>query len=166
VAFLTIGNVSKGHLDFSRTRFVSRRYFDDLDEARVPKTGDLLYTVVGSFGIPVVVDTTTEFCVQRHIAILRPLPSTNVRWMYYWLRSGFVFRQAQASATGIAQPTVGLGSLRSFLIPVPPPEAQGRLVQRLDAIMKLCDDLEGTLHRAETAAAKVAEALVAELVGA
>lgn len=163
VPFLTIGNISRGAIDFSETRFVGRDYYEGLDAARVPREGDLLYSVVGSFGIPVVVSTGREFCVQRHIAILRPLASTNVQWMNYWMRSGFVYGQAAATATGIAQPTVGLGSLRSFLVPVPPAGEQGRIVRTLDALMRLCDDLEMKLRARDDGAERLAKALVARL---
>jgi type I restriction enzyme, S subunit len=164
VAFLTIGNMSAGGLNFSESRFVSEDYFRSLDELRVPARGDLLYTVVGSYGIPVPVETERPFCVQRHIAILKPLPSTNVAFLRYAMQSDFVYRQAQAGVTGIAQPTVGLGVLRAFLIPVPPAEEQSRIVAKIEHLMKLCDDLEAKLRRAEDRASKLVEAVVQEMV--
>ena len=164
VAFLTIGNVSGGKIDFTDTRFVSRSYFDSLDRNRVPARGDLLYTVVGSFGIPVLVDTKVEFCIQRHIAILKPLKETNVAFMYYMMKSGFVYRQAAAAVTGIAQPTLGLGVLRRLLIPIPPLAEQERIVAKVEHLMKLCDALEAALRRSEDRAAKLACAVVQEMV--
>lgn len=142
VAFLTIGNLSKGKLDFNSPRYVAEPYFSGLDALRVPGNGDLLYTVVGSFGIPVFVDTDRPFCVQRHIAILKPLPSTSVAFLRLLLESDFVYQQAAAGATGIAQPTVGLGVLRSFVVPVPPLAEQQRIVAKVDQLMALCADLE------------------------
>lgn len=164
VAFLTIGNVSGGRIDFTDTRFVGRSYFDSLDRNRLPARGDLLYTVVGSFGIPVLVDTNVEFCIQRHIAILKPLKETNVAFMYYLMKSGFVYRQAAAVVTGIAQPTLGLGVLRRLLIPIPPLAEQKRVVAKVEHLMKLCDGLEAALRRSEDRAAKLVEAVVQEMV--
>jgi type I restriction enzyme, S subunit len=160
IAFLTIGNLSRGALDFGQTRHVPREYFERLDERRVPRAGDLLYTVVGSYGIPVVVATQQPFCVQRHIAILRPLPSTSVAFLYHAMQSSLVFRQAEAAATGIAQPTVGLGALRRFRVPLPPPDEQHRLVERLARLMALCDALEAALREAERRADQLAAAIV------
>jgi type I restriction enzyme, S subunit len=142
VAFLTIGNVSSGKIDFTSTRFVPQDYFAGLDELRVPVAGDLLYTVVGSFGIPIMVNVDRQFCVQRHVAILKPLPSTNVRFIELLMASRFVFRQAEEGATGIAQPTVGLGVLRNFVVPVAPLAEQKRIVAKVDQLMALCDELE------------------------
>lgn len=72
VPFLVISNVRTGVIDFSNCRFVPNDYYDRLHISRRPRRGDILYTVVGSYGIPVLVDTDKPFCVQRHIAIIGP----------------------------------------------------------------------------------------------
>ena len=66
VPFLVIGNLNKMTIDFADCRFVSRGYYDALDWSRKPKRRDVLYTVTGSYGIPIVVDQDAEFCVQQH----------------------------------------------------------------------------------------------------
>jgi type I restriction enzyme, S subunit len=165
VPFLTIGNVSSGKVDFTETRFVDRTYFDALDPRRVPAKGDILYTVVGaSYGRPVRVDQSREFCVQRHIAIIRPDGTCERDYLFLFLRSPQGYRQATDAITGTAQPTVPLRPLRRFKVPLPPREEQKRIVAKVDALMKMCDELEAKLRLAEQRAAKLAEAAVRELV--
>ncbi|MBQ6094549.1 MAG: hypothetical protein IJL09_04045, partial [Lachnospiraceae bacterium] len=77
IPFLVISNVSDGVLSFDNTRFVSESYYNALPNTRKPCRGDLLFTVTGSYGIPVLVDTEKQFCFQRHIAIIRPCYVTN-----------------------------------------------------------------------------------------
>jgi type I restriction enzyme S subunit len=166
IAFLTIGNVSRGTIDFASTRFVGKDYFEGLDPSRVPKRGDLLYTIVGSFGIPVTVDVETPFCVQRHIAILKPLPSTNVPYLRLLMKSDFVYAQAVAGATGIAQPTVGLGVLRNFLVPVPPVEEQERIVVRVESLMRTLDALEAKLTARRHVQTRLRAATLNDLISA
>ena len=88
VPFLVISNVSSGQLSFENTRFVSEEYFSQLPETRKPRNGDLLFTVTGSYGIPVLVDTDDKFCFQRHIAIVRPCNISN-RYLYVVLGSSY-----------------------------------------------------------------------------
>lgn len=57
IPFLVISNVNTGHLTFENTRFVPQEYYDTLSDTRKPQLGDVLYTLVGSFGIPVVVNS-------------------------------------------------------------------------------------------------------------
>ena len=103
--------------------------------------GDVLYTLVGSYGIPVVVRDERPFCVQRHIGILRPSQYVNVDCLARILESKVVFDQATRCATGIAQKTVPLAGLRGILIPLPPLAEQHRIVAKVDALMALCDQL-------------------------
>jgi type I restriction enzyme S subunit len=91
VPFLTIGNISGGHLDFSDTRYVSEGYYRGIKPDRIPKSGDILYTVVGAtIGIPVLVNTERPFCFQRHIAILKPKPEVMPRFL--WILDSVVTR--------------------------------------------------------------------------
>jgi type I restriction enzyme, S subunit len=163
IPLLTIGNLRHGTHDFTSTRHVPPSYYDRLDPLRVPRRGDLLYTVVGSYGIPVLVTTDRPFCVQRHVAILKPLPSTNAAFLRHAMQSSIVYRQARAAATGIAQSTVGLGVLRNFVVPVPPRAEQDRLVAILARLMALCDALDTRLREAEQRAEQLADAALREL---
>lgn len=166
VPFLTIGNVSAGVLDFSATRFVARTYFDSLDRRRVPTKGDIIYTIVGSYGIPLRVETNHEFCVQRHIAILRPDETCETAYLYLFLRSPLAYTQATACATGIAQPTVGLKPLRRFKVPLPPVAEQKRIVAKVDELMRLLDDLEAKQTKKRKTQARLRTAALDALTSA
>ena len=143
VAFLTIGNITTGSLDFSNCRFVSPSYLESVAEYRKPLYGDILYTVVGAtYGRPALVDTERPFCVQRHIAILKPPREIDIKFLRLLLASTLVYSQATKSATGAAQPTVALKPLRNFLVPLPPLAEQHRIVAKVDELMAVCDRLE------------------------
>ena len=137
VPFLVISNVSSGDISFEGTRFVPRSYYDELDDSRKPKTGDLLFTVTGSFGIPVIVRTNREFCFQRHIALLKPL--LNVEYLWWVVQTPAFFNYCDLKATGTAQRTVSLSTLRSGIVPVPPESEQDRILEYLSGILPLVD---------------------------
>lgn len=165
VAFLTIGNVTTGVLDFSNCRFVSLSYLESVAAYRKPSCGDILYTVVGAtYGRPVLVDTKRPFCVQRHIAILKPPRDTNIRFLRLLLASTLVYSQATKSATGAAQPTVALKPLRNFLVPLPPLAEQHRIVAKVDELMAICDRLEGALTSADDRRRAALEAVLSRAI--
>jgi len=130
IPFVVISNLSDGYLDMSNTRHVSEDYFSTLDDKRIAKRGDILYTVTGSYGLSVIVDTDIPFCFQRHMALIKPL--INLKFLFYVLSSPVIKQQADRDATGIAQKTVGIKSLSNFLVPLPPEQEQLRIVQALD----------------------------------
>lgn len=151
VPFITISNVDKEtrQIDFTNTFSVPHEYFDGLKPQRRPQLGDVLYTVTGSFGIPVLVEDEREFCFQRHIGLVRPKPEVDSRWLMYGLLSPGVFGQADAGATGTAQRTVSLGVLRALRLPRLPLDTQRRDADQLDAlsveVARLKDIVKGKL---------------------
>ncbi|MBM6788802.1 restriction endonuclease subunit S [Flavonifractor plautii] len=158
VPFLVISNVSGGQLSFENTRFVSEEYFSQLPETRKPRNGDLLFTVTGSYGIPVLVDTDDKFCFQRHIAIVRPCIISN-RYFYVVLGSSYVKSICDAKATGTAQKTVGLATLRELLIPVAPYKEQMQIYAQTQDALSIVDsissDKEDLLNIIENTKAKI-----------
>ena len=130
VPFLVIGNVRSQQIDFTGCRYVSEDYYNALDDIHRPRKGDVLYTLVGSYGIPVLVTEDRPFCVQRHIGILRPSKCIDRGFFVRALESQFVFDQATKCATGIAQKTVPLSGLRRMLLPVPPLAEQRRIAAK------------------------------------
>ena len=119
VPFITISNIKGNQVDLSGTFYVTQDYYDSLDEKRRPRKGDILYTVVGTFGIPVLLRDDTRFVFQRHIAILRPNNKIDSRFLYYLLLSPTFYRIADQLAIGAVQRTIGLKALREQEIIIP-----------------------------------------------
>ena len=163
IPFLVIGNVRSQLIEFEGSRFVPQYYYDSLDPIRRPKSGDLLYTLVGSYGIPIIVRDDQPFCVQRHIGILRPATLIDVRFLARAMESRFAFDQATACATGIAQKTIPLSGLRKLVVPLPPLAEQHRIVAKVDELMALCDRLEAARAEREATRDRLAAASLARL---
>jgi type I restriction enzyme S subunit len=148
IPFITISNINKTtqKVNFSDTFKVSLEYYRKLKMNRKPQKGDVLYTVTGSFGIPAIVDYEKEFCFQRHIGLVRPSEIANQKWMFYVLQSSQVYNQAKATATGTAQLTVSLKSLRDFNIPYCPLPEQHLIVQEIESRLSVCDKIEQSIE--------------------
>ena len=161
VPFLVIGNLNTGVVNFDGCRFVPNEYFGALDWGRKPSRGDILYSVTGSFGITIPVDTDEAFCVQRHVAIFKSAKSTPAVYLAHFLRSAGAEDFAERIATGIAQKTVPLSGLRGMPIPLPPVEEQKRIVARIDTLMHLCDTLEQGMDTAKAKQVEFLDAVMA-----
>lgn len=169
IPFLVIGDVKSGNIVISDKRFVPQSYYDEIRFERKPLKGDLLYTVVGSYGIPVRVDTDSEFCVQRHIAILKPTSEIITDFYFHVFNSGFVRKQADSVATGTAQKTVPLGGLRRFQIPLPPLLEQEEIVrlvnEKLETTNRVFDAVEAKIkYSSALKASLLKKAFAGELV--
>jgi len=167
IPFLVIGNVSGGAISLKETRYVAKKYYQGLDPVRTPRVRDILYTLVGSYGIAVPVrQGDTPFCIQRHMALLRPPESMDESYLVHLLSSGFMYEQATSVATGTAQKTVPLRGLRRFALPVPPLAEQKRIVAKVDQLMSMLNDLEQRQEKKRSAAVHVSNASLDSLVNA
>lgn len=139
-----ISNVNNGIVNFNNvSRWVPEEYYNSLKDFRKPQKNDILYTVTGSFGIPVIVDTEREFCFQRHIAIIKPNHDiVDFRYLAFYLQSPNMFKFADEVATGTAQKTVSLSNLRMFEIHTPSIEEQTEIVRRVEQLFAYADTIE------------------------
>lgn len=134
IPFLVISNVNTGFISFEKCRFVPEEYYDGLSETRTPEIGDILYTIVGSYGIPVMVDTDKKFCFQRHMALLKPKDIYN-RFLWCQLQTQSFFEQATSIATGTAQLTVPIKGLRKLIVKCPTLSEQHEIVRLIDDLL-------------------------------
>lgn len=142
VPFITISNIdtTNNTIDFSNTMFVPEAYYDALQNIRKATPGDILYSVVGTFGVPVQIKTEKKFVFQRHIAILRPNKDVVLpEYLYYVMKSDSFYAQADAFAVGSAQRTIGLSSLRKMKASIPSIEDQAKTVTVLAAYDNLIE---------------------------
>lgn len=136
IPFVVISNVNKGKLDFSETRFVPQDYYDKLTDTRKPESGDVLYTLVGTYGIPVLVDTNRAFCFQRHMALLKSNEEAVLqRYLWYALQQRNFYQSATKIAKGTAQLTVPIKGLRQLTIPMASLPEQQEIVAVLDRLL-------------------------------
>ena len=140
IPFLVISNIADGSLDFSNTRYVPEEYYEKIQMERKPKRGDILFSVTGSYGIVVNIKTDRQFCFQRHIGLIKPTISNE--YLSFVLMSNYIKSLCDKLATGTAQKTVGLDTLRSLYVPIAPIEEQERIVAKIKHLLLQISFLE------------------------
>jgi type I restriction enzyme S subunit len=146
IPFITISNIQNNQIDFSSTFYVNENYYSNLKNSRRPEKGDILYTVTGSYGIPVLIDFQQKFCFQRHIGLIRLFEIVSKKYVCYLLQSNIVYQQAKKVATGTAQKTVSLEGLRNFKVPFSSNAEQHQIVSEIETRLSVCDQLEQTIE--------------------
>jgi type I restriction enzyme S subunit len=142
IPFITIGDITGTRLDWERvSKWVTPETHAKLTARCVPERGDVLYTAVGAtFGRAVHVDWDQPFVFQRHIAHIKPQRDVlDPEFLAFMLNAPFTYGHARAVARGAAQPTVTLGDLRKFVIPVPTMDEQREVVRRVSEALAVAD---------------------------
>lgn len=127
---------------------------------RKPKRGDILFSVTGSYGIVVNIKTDRQFCFQRHIGLIKPTISNE--YLSFVLMSNYIKSLCDKLATGTAQKTVGLDTLRSLYVPIAPIEEQERIVAKIKHLFLQISFLEAGNGKL-VAAIKQAKSKILEL---
>ena len=140
IPFITISNITgENKISFEDTMFVPKSYYDKLSETKKVRKGDILYSVVGSFGKPVYVDFEMPVVFQRHIAILRPKSDVNGKFLYYTMLNPQFYRMVDKLAIGCSQRTVTLDTLRNIEVNLPDKGIQDKMVGILSLIDEKID---------------------------
>ena len=157
VPFVTIANIdATNHIDFGNTMFVPYEYYNNLNDIRKAKFNDILYSVVGSFGKPVLIKENKFFAFQRHIAILRPNNEfVDSRFLYYVMLSRDFYMQADTVAIGAAQRTISLTALRNMEVELPSMEIQHRIATILSRYDSLIENYQKQIKLLEEAAQRL-----------
>ena len=141
IPFVTISNITgQNKLSFEDTMYVPESYYNGLSENKKARKGDILYSVVGSFGKPVYIDFDKKMVFQRHIAILRPKSNVNARFIYYTMLNPHFYKLVDKLAIGCSQRTVTLDTLRNIEINLPDKDVQNKTVEVLSLIDKKIDE--------------------------
>jgi type I restriction enzyme, S subunit len=166
--YLRVENVQRGRLDLGR---IERFELTDgeLERWRLEKHDLLVVEGNGSekeIGRCALWTGDIEDCVhQNHIIRCRAIGKLKPAFTLLFLNSP----SGMTEMKGLAITTSGLfslsvGKVRGVDVPVPPPEEQEAIVVKVEQLMKVCDELEEQLRRAEHRANKLVEAVVQELV--
>ena len=136
IPFITISNFDNiNNILFSNCMYVSEEYYESLPSIKKAQKGDILYSVVGSFGIPILIKDDDKFVFQRHIAILRPNREVVIpEYLYYLLLNPDFYRLADKYAIGAAQRTISLESLRNIEVNIHTMDEQIKIVNQLSVI--------------------------------
>ena len=167
VPVLTMGNIQDGLVVWGNEKKIPPES-DDLP-ALFLKKYDLLYNrtnsaeLVGKTGIYLAEDDARTFA--SYLIRLRPsLVWTNPRYLNLAMNTP-EFRETQIiplikKQTG--QANVNGTALKNMLIPLPPLAEQHRIVAKVDALLKICDELEASLGASAATRRRLLDALLAE----
>jgi type I restriction enzyme, S subunit len=141
-------NIGQGRIierDFVR---ITNKLSLKLKRSRLCKD-DIVYPCVGSIGNAVVITEDSKYNIQQNIARITPNPSAvNSYYLAHFLMSSLSEREVKRFTSSSSQPSVLVGSLRQYRIPLPPTMAEQR------AIAEALSDVDGLLAALERLIAK------------
>jgi type I restriction enzyme S subunit len=133
--------------DISKARFVDEESLNTYGDERFLRNGDILWnsTGTGTVGRTAIYVESLQYkkvVADSHVTVLRA-PDMDARFLWCWTASPEIQSKIEDLTSGTTnQQELNLSSIKSLLLPVPPPAEQVRIVAKVDELMALCDQLE------------------------
>lgn len=117
-------------------------YEDVKKQFGVPKTGDLLITSRGTYGVPYIYKNTDKFYfADGNLTWLKDFDDElNAEYLYYWIKSYEGQKRIDAIAKGTAQKAVPIATLKLMELSIPDMQTQGQIVNILKTYEKLIEN--------------------------
>ncbi len=136
IPFLLVSNITGNVITYDTTKFITEETYNELMKRTPVEVGDVLLSTVGSYGHPALVEDSTKFSFQRHIAHLKPNRELlDSRFLHAAILAPDSQQQIEKLVLGVAQKTLNLSAIKRIRIPVPSIDVQKvfvRLVQQSD----------------------------------
>ena len=140
VPFISVKDVSSGKLIFNDCKYITQRDSDELNKRCNPEQGDILLTKVGTTGVPVLVDTDSQFSLFVSVALLKyDHLLLNGMYLINVINSPLVQSQAKENTRGVGNKNWVLRDIKNTLVVIPPLAEQHRIVAKLEELLPYVD---------------------------
>lgn len=129
----------------------------------IARFGDVLITVKGSGVGKTALCDLEELAISRQLMAIRALADLDRRYLSICI--DYAERSFQEQKFGIAIPGIGRDEVLALSVLLPSIEEQGRIVCRVDELMRLCDSLESQLRSAQKTAERLVITAISSLTG-
>ena len=162
VPVLRCSDVKPGFIDFENVRSVTSEIESEYARTRL-EGGEILINIRGTLGGVAIVPNEVNGCnIAREVAMIPFHESLNKIYFMHALLSPFFWATIQSNLRGAIYKGINLGALRDFLIPMPPLAEQAEIVERVEALMGTCRDLELEIEQSRTHAADILQSVLKE----
>ena len=126
------------------------RYIDDKTYEKIKNyiitSEDIYITIAGTIAqVGIVPIQFNNMNLTENAARITP-HIINKLWLKFFFESSLIKNSLLDKVNQVAQPKLALKRIIDTFIPLPPLNEQKRIVEKLDSIMKLCDELESELN--------------------
>lgn len=136
--------------------YISKECYDKLERSQLQEN-DILFSIAGALGrVAVVTKEILPANTNQALAIVRLKPNVNkTHFIRVALHTNDIEKQIDSFKKGIAQQNLSLEQVENLKIPLPPLEAQEKIVSAIDSVESQIKRIDSKLETLETRKAEI-----------
>ena len=127
--------ISSGFVDFDAAYNISETDHVGIKKRSGLKSGDILFSNIGTVGNCCVVDYNREFSV-KNVIIFKPETMRDTAYLYYWMTSSTMQEIFGTQTNGASQQFVGLTFMRRYKLLVPKDDILEAFAEKVSPIVE------------------------------
>lgn len=154
--------------DIKLAKFIKPETFEKYDDIRKLCDLDLLWNSTGDGTVGRVAlyeEAKNNFGIavaDSHVSVLRP--KINNYFLYFICSSPYIQNKISSIVTGSTKQTeLGLNTIKNLVIPVPPLNEQIKIVEKVNSLIKICDEQEKNISETKENINKLNQAILREM---
>lgn len=162
VRIIQLQNIGEGYWKDNSKVYTSIKKADELVRCNA-YPGELVIAKMA----PVARTTIIPYCNERYVLCsdavkLKPYKMIDTQYIKYMMNSNIIKNIVMENSTGITRQRTSLGKLKSLTIPLPPVQEQKRIVEKVDKLIKICDELELRIEKSKKYSEQLMESILKE----
>lgn len=162
--YVSAKNIKSKGVKLSNITYVTEEAHKEIFARCNPELGDLLYIKDGATtGICCINDLDEEFSMLSSVALIKQPKEVLNEYLLRVFRSPYYYDLMRKGMTGVAITRVTLTKLKASIIPIPPLEEQKAIVEKVNALMGLCDALEQEVQQSQEHSVQLMQSCLREV---
>ncbi|WLF70974.1 restriction endonuclease subunit S [Clostridium septicum] len=153
--------------DIKKAKFIEPETIEKYAAERLLEVGDLLWNstglgTLGRINIYPGVEKYDVVVADSHVTVIRVLKEyIDYRYLFNWFAGPKVQGEIESKSSGSTkQMELSTTTVKAYIVPIPPLEEQKRIVEKVDSLMKLCDELEKKIQKQKDYSNRLIESIL------
>ena len=127
------------------------------------RDGTFAFTRIGTIGKSVLLPQPHKYGVSHAMAIVNPFQSLiDSRFLILSMNCKSILSQAHEGVQSVGVPDLGIGKMKSFIIPLPSIEEQKEIVRLVDQYFAFADTIEAQVKKAQARVDNLTQSILAK----
>jgi type I restriction enzyme, S subunit len=156
-------NVRNGKLDLAHTKHISEQTYQRWSARCIPLPGDLIFTREAPVGEVGQIPEGARVCLGQRTMLIRPMPQYVMPpYLLLAIQAPEFMQRASRVKRGAMVGHLRVGDVETAHIPLPPIAEQAAIVERVEALMETCRELETEIENSRSHADQLLQAVLKE----